>query len=338
MNSNLAARRLRAGLMPARTAEIVFARPTSAVTGALLTMIVVFSLMRPSAFATVPNARNIATDASVLLILGVGMTFVIITAGIDLSVGSVLVFASVVAARTMIAIGGDGWLTITGGIFAGAAAGLGWGIVNGIAIAHFKLSPLIVTLATLGMALGAAQLLTGGTDITDVPPKATNIGDGTIGQVPVLALVAAVITVVAAILLSQTFFGRYTYAIGSNDEAARRSGVPVERYLVGVYALSGALAGLSGWLSLARFSSTSISGHSVDNLYAITGVVLGGTSLFGGIGTIFGTVVGILIPAVLTNGFVIVGLQSYWQQIAVGAVLLLAVYADRIRRARMNAR
>ena len=335
--SSLAVRRLRASIALER-ARGALSRPTSAVTGALLAMIVVFTLMRPSAFSTVPNARNIATDSSVLLILGVGMTFVIITAGIDLSVGSVLVFSSVVAAKMMIAIGGNGWLTIIGGIAGGTAAGLGWGLVNGIAIAHFKLSPLIVTLATLGMALGAAQLLTGGTDITDVPLKATDVGDGTIGQVPVLAVVAGGIAAVAAIVLSQTFFGRYTYAIGSNDEAARRAGVPVERYLVGVYALCGALAGLCGWLSLARFSSTSISGHTVDNLYAITGVVLGGSSLFGGIGTIFGTLIGILIPAVLTNGFVIVGLQSYWQQIAVGAVLLLAVYADRIRHARINTR
>jgi ribose transport system permease protein len=147
-------------------------------------------------------------------------------------------------------------------------------------------------------------------------------------------IIAAVVALIGAIVLAQTRFGRYTYAIGSNEEAVRRSGVNVDRHLIKVYALAGMLAGLAGFLSLARFGTTTIGGHSTDNLDAIAAIVIGGTSLFGGVGTIVGTVIGVFIPAVLRNGFVIVGVQPFWQQVAVGAVLIAAVYFDQVRRTR----
>ena len=131
-----------------------------------------------------------------------------------------------------------------------------------------------------------------------------------------------------------TRFGRYTYAVGSNEEGTRRAGVAVDRHLITVYGLCGLLAGLAGFLSLARFGTTTIGGHSTDNLNAIAAVVIGGTSLFGGVGTMLGTFFGVLIPAVLQNGFIIVGVQPFWQQVAVGAVLIIAVYLDQLRRSR----
>jgi len=140
--------------------------------------------------------------------------------------------------------------------------------------------------------------------------------------------------VLAAIMLAKTTFGRYTYAIGSNMEAARRVGVNVELHLVKVYAFAGLVAGLAGYLSLARFATTTIGGHATDNFQAITAVVLGGTSLFGGIGTIAGTVIGAFIPTVLNNGLVIVGVVPFWQQVAVGAILVTAVYFDQWRRSK----
>ena len=145
-------------------------------------------------------------------------------------------------------------------------------------------------------------------------------------------LIAFAVAIVFGIILAATRFGRYTYAVGSNEEAARRAGVTVDRHLIKVYALAGTLAGLAGFLSLARFSTTTIGGHATDNLRRIAAVVIGGTSLFGGIGTILGTVFGVFIPAVLQNGFVIVGVQPFWQHIAVGAVLIVAVYLDQLRR------
>jgi len=302
----------------------------------LVALIAVFSLLQFNEFFTVSNLRNIATDAAVLLVVATGLTYVIITAGIDLSVGSVLVFASVVSARAMSAVGGDNWGVIIVGVIVGLLAGVAWGILNGFLVTKAKIPSFIVTLGTLGMALGAALLITGGVDERDVPFKLVEtIGTGRLfGQIPWLVVIAAVVALVFGIILAQTRFGRYTYAIGSNEEGVRRTGVNVDRHLIKVYALCGALAGFAGALSLARFGTTSIAGNTTLNLDAIAAIVIGGTSLFGGVGTIVGTVVGVFIPAVLRNGFVIVGVQPFWQQVAVGAVLIIAVYLDQLRRAK----
>jgi ribose transport system permease protein len=297
-------------------------------------MIVAFSVLEPDAFATVNNARNVATNAAILLVMAVGMTFVIITAGIDLSVGSVLVFSGVVSAKAMNGLGGNGWDVILVGLLVALGAGLGWGMLNGVLITKARVPPLIVTLGTLGMSLGLALIITGGVDIREVPPRlVTSIGVGRLfDQIPWLVVIAAAVAVFFGVVLAVTRFGRHTYAIGSNDEAARRAGINVDRHLIAIYGLSGLLAGLAGFMSLARFATSTIGGHSTDNLQAIAAVVLGGTSLFGGVGTIIGTVVGVFIPAVLQNGFVITGVQTFWRDVAVGAVLIAAVYLDQLRR------
>jgi ribose transport system permease protein len=300
----------------------------------LVALILAFSVLEYESFVSASNARNIAVDAAVLRVLGTGMTYVIITAGIDLSVGAVLVFSGVVAVKAMNAVGGDNWGTILVGLAAALAAGLAWGGLNGFLVAKARIPPLIVTLGTLGMALGAALLITGGVDERDVPFKlVSDVGAGRLfDQVPWLVIIAFTVALVFGIVLAKTRFGRYTYAVGSNEEAARRAGVAVDRHLIKVYALAGTLSGLAGFMSLARFSTTTLGGHDTDNLQSIAAVVIGGTSLFGGIGTILGTVFGVFIPAVLQNGFVIVGVQPFWQQVAVGAVLIGAVYLDQLRR------
>jgi ribose transport system permease protein len=300
----------------------------------LVALILVFSVLEPDSFVDSANARNIATDAAVLLVLATGMTFVIITAGIDLSVGAILVFSGVVSARAMNGVGGDNWGVIIVGLVVALAAGAGWGVVNGFLVAKAKIPPFVVTLGTLGAALGASLVITGGVDEREVPFKLiTTIGTGrAFDQIPWLVIIAFAVAIVFGVILATTRFGRYTYAIGSNEEAARRAGIAVDRHLMKVYGLAGTLAGLAGFLSLARFSTTTIGGHDTDNLQAIAGVVIGGTSLFGGIGTMLGSVFGVFIPAVLQNGFVIVGVQPFWQQIAVGAVLIGAVYLDQLRR------
>jgi ribose transport system permease protein len=302
----------------------------------LLGMIVVFTILRPDEFSDVSNARNIATDAAVLLVLATGLTYVIITAGIDLSVGGVLVFSGVVAAKMMNAVGGDNWGVILIGLAIALLAGTAWGVLNGVLVAKAKIPAFIVTLGTLGMSLGSALLITGGVDEREVPFKLiSTIGTGRLGeQVPYLVIIAVAVALVFGVMLAVTRFGRYTYAVGSNEEGTRRAGVAVDRHLISVYAIGGLLAGLAGFLSLARFGTTTIGGHSTDNLNAIAAVVIGGTSLFGGVGTMLGTFFGVLIPAVLQNGFIIVGVQPFWQQVAVGAVLIIAVYLDQLRRAR----
>ncbi|MDA3628623.1 ABC transporter permease [Saccharopolyspora sp. WRP15-2] len=310
----------------------------------LLALCALFSALRPDAFPTLFNAQNLLVQAAPLLMLAVGMTFVIITSGIDLSVGSVLVFSGVVSAMTMEGLsGGDAtgasWGVIAIGLVVALIGGALWGVLNGVLVAVARVPALIVTLGSFGAALGTAQLLTNGVDVRTVPNALRRtLGTGTsLGIVPNLVILAAVVTLLAIWLLHTTTFGRYTYAIGSNAEAARRSGIKVTRHLIAVYTLTGVLAGLAGFMSLAYFGTTTISGHSNDNLNAIAAVVLGGTSLFGGIGTVLGSVIGVFIPAVLDAGFVMAGVRPFWQPIAVGAVLVIAVWLDqRRRRARNN--
>jgi ribose transport system permease protein len=185
------------------------------------------------------------------------------------------------------------------------------------------------------MALGLAEVITGGVDLRDIPTVMVNtVGFGNIvWQIPTLAVIAAVVVTLGIVLLHRTRFGLYTYALGSNPEAGRRSGLNVTRHLIMVYALSGLLAGFAGWLNLAFFQSTTIGGQSTTNLSVIAGTVIGGTSLFGGYGSILGTTIGLFIPSTLQNGFVIIGIQPFWQQVVVGAVLIAAVYVDQQRRA-----
>jgi ribose transport system permease protein len=302
----------------------------------LVIIYAIFSILAPSTFPGWGNQRQVIQNAAILAILGIGMTYVIVTSGIDLSVGSVLVFSGVIAAKTMHAVGGDGWSTAVIGIVLSLLCGILWGTLNGVLIAKAKVPPLIVTLGTLGAALGLAEVITGGVDIRQVPAVLTNtIGYGNVPgtTIPIIAVIALVFLVVFGVILHRTKFGLYTYAVGSNEESARRVGVPVDRHLITIYGLSGALAGVAGILSLAQYSTTAIAGQSNTNLNVIAAVVIGGTSLFGGSGTIFGTVIGLFIPAMLQDGFVIVGVQPFWQQVAVGAVLVAAVFIDQRRRA-----
>jgi len=302
---------------------------------ALLAMLVAFTVLRPEAFATVNNLRNIAIAASILLVLSIGQTFVIGTAGIDISVGSMLVFAGVAASLAMAEInGGQGWTAVAVGTVVSLLSGGAWGLVNGLLITKAKLPPLIVTLGTFGGVLGFAKVLTGGINLRTVPTELVEtLGIGRLfGVIPWLVILALVVMTAAAITLRFTRFGRYTIAIGSNEEAARRVGINVDRHLLKVYALSGVLAGIAGMMSLSRFANTTIQGHDTDNLQSIAAVVIGGTSLFGGIATMFGTLVGVFIPTTLQNGFVILRIQPFWQEVAVGAVLILAVYVDQLKR------
>jgi ribose transport system permease protein len=302
--------------------------------GVLLVIVVFFSVAAGSKFLSTSNFSLISQNIAVWAVLGVGMTFVIITSGIDLSVGSVLVFSSVVAAKLMASMGGDGVGVAAVGILAALVSGAAWGVLNGFLIAKAKIPPLIVTLGSLSVALGLAQVLTGGIDIRSVPETMTDFNTYIkILGIPSLPFVALVTLIIGGIILHRTKFGRYTYAVGSNELAARRVGINVDRHLILVYGLSGLMAGLGAVLALSQFGTTTIAGQSLTNLNVIAAVVIGGTSIFGGEGSIFGTVVGLFIPAVLQAGFVIIGVEAFWQGVAVGTVLVAAVYVDQSRRA-----
>jgi ribose transport system permease protein len=309
----------------------------------LIALIAVFTTLRPEQFGSAFNLSMLTINAAILLVLSVGQTFVIIAGGIDLSVGTVLVFASIASAQVMLRMSGaaggtygttqGGWGVVFVGLLVALVSGAFWGAVNGALVAAARIPPLIVTLGTFGMALGFAQILTNGTDIRAVPELLVDaIGSGAIAGVPVLVVIAGAVALVGAVILHLTRFGVHVFAVGSDKEAARRAGINVGRKLVTIYILSGALAGLAAMMSTARFATTTIGGHAMDNLSTISAVVLGGTSLFGGIGSIAGTVVGVFIPIVLLNGFVILGIPPFWQTVATGAVLILAVWIDQLKR------
>jgi ribose transport system permease protein len=302
---------------------------------ALLILVIFFTVREPGKFATLGDFSLIAQNASTYLVMAVGQTFVILTAGIDLSVGSVLVLAGVVTDLYCIHHGGTnaGWGTIVIGAVLGIASGAGWGALQGFLVAKAKIPPLIATLAGFGAASGVSYLITGGSDFRTVPSRLVNtIGLGGIAGIPWLIVISFAIAIIFGLILNYTRFGRYTYAIGSNAEAARRAGISVDRHLIKIYALSGLMAGIAGLLALANFDSTTIAGHTTDNLTVITAVVLGGASLFGGRGSMLGTVLGVFIPAVLLTGLVILTINQYWQDVAIGIVLAAAVYLDQFRR------
>jgi ribose transport system permease protein len=319
----------------------------------LFAIIAVFGLREGASFFNARNFNDIIIDSSQLVVLSVGMTFVIITAGVDLSVGSILVLSSVVAAQVMIALSGSPQeiakfqfptqhVGIPIGLAAGVATGLLCGVVNGLLITRLQVPAFIVTLGMLGIALGLGQLLSGGTSVPNVPPAVQSeiglrelVAFDVAGQrvrITPPVVIAYGLAIVAAIVLNRTRFGRYTYAIGSNAPASMRAGINVNLHLVKIYALSGLLAGVAGAMDLMRFGTASVGSHQADNLAAISATVIGGTSLFGGIGTIGGSVIGAFIPTVLRNGLVIARVQPFWQNVAIGAVLILAVYLDQRRR------
>jgi ribose transport system permease protein len=313
----------------------------------LFGLIVYFTISTPGhAFFQASNFKNIALDTSEVILLGVGETFVIVTAGIDLSVGGILVFAGVLGGQTMINLSGTHAQTanlvfphalraILVGTLVCVAAGAGWGLVNGILVTRLRLPPFIVTLGTLGMTFGGADLLTGGTNLQSVPTSLQDsFGNGSVGGIYAPVLLAGVIVIGAWVTLRLTRFGLYTAAIGSNQEGVRRTGVNVDLHLIKVYVLSGLLCGVAGLVDVARFGTENLSAHNTDNLNAIAAVVIGGTSLFGGVGTILGTVVGAFIPTVLQNGFVINQVDPFWQEVLVGATIIVAVYIDQLRRRR----
>jgi ribose transport system permease protein len=318
-----------------------------------LALLIFFSLVSPNnSFFSQSNFINIAWDTAETLLLGIGMTFVIIAAGIDLSVGTVLMLSGVTASWIMAQTAGtpdqiahgqypNAALAIFLGIAGGLLVGIGVGALNGVLVARLKLPPFIVTLGTFGITSGLADLLStvgaaGQPTIPPVPTPFSNMlgSSNLLLGLPTLVIVAIVLAILGHIILRRTLFGRWTFAVGSNLEGSRLAGVPVTRQLIWVYIFAGFMSGLAGLLDLARFHVTDIQGHSLDNLSAIAAVVIGGTSLFGGSGSIIGTVIGAFLPVTLSYGFNIMGISSFWQLVAVGVIIIAAVLIDQTRRQR----
>ncbi|HLI58517.1 MAG TPA: ABC transporter permease [Solirubrobacteraceae bacterium] len=303
--------------------------------GVLVLLVIAFGIKAPSMY-TKQAWLSTATYAVEYLILAIGQTFVIITAGIDLSVGAMLGFsgmAGALVAQHMLGVHDSSTLSTIVAIVVMLAAGTGLGLINGLLITRIKLPPFIVTLGSLTGITGGIDLLNGGNEVSILPNPINALGTDSVlnGWLPLPVLIAIVLAIVFGFILARTRFGLRTYAIGSNETATRRAGIRVDRHLIRVYTLAGFLAGVAGLMVTANQGVAAPVAGQNDELYAIAAVVIGGASIFGGTGTIFGTVIGTAILSVLTTGLILTNVQTFWQQVAIGAVVIIAVAVDRVR-------
>lgn len=293
----------------------------------LMVFSLIVSVLSPR-FLTVSNILNVLRQTSINSIIAAGMTFVILTGGIDLSVGSILAFCGAVCAY-LISSGMNVFLAVTIALIIGALVGL----ISGIIISKGKVQPFIATLVTMTVLRGATLVFTNGKPITLASDKSSEvfskIGAGYFLGIPIPVYLMALVFIIAYYVLTQTRLGRYVYALGGNEEASKLSGLNVSKIKSSVYAISGMLAALAGVVITSRLSSANPNAGVGYELDAIAAVVLGGTSLAGGAGSILGTIVGALIIGILSNALNLLDVSSYYQMIAKGTVILIAVLADR---------
>ncbi|HZD71853.1 MAG TPA: ABC transporter permease [Actinomycetes bacterium] len=303
--------------------------------GALVVLLILFGALTLVAdeFLTGANLANLARQVAIFGIIAVGQLLVILTAGIDLSVGSVLGLSGAVTAELLV----HGWpipLAILVGLLVGSVLGL----INGSLVAYAKLPPFIVTLGMLGIARGVVLVLTNASTVQPLPQSFATIANGSLLGLPNLLWVFVVVAAAAGFVLRRTVFGRYVYAVGSNPESARLSGVPVTRVLVAVYAIAGFLAALGGVLFTSRLNAGIPTAGTGYELNAIAACVIGGASLFGAKGSAFGAAAGALIVATLNNGGNLLAIDPFYLQIGIGLLILLAVFFDQWQGRRAAAR
>jgi ribose transport system permease protein len=294
--------------------------------GGLIVLLVLFGAMTLASdeFLTGDNLANLSRQVAIFGIIAVGQLLVILTAGIDLSVGSVLGLTGCVTAQLLV----EG-MPVPLAIVVGMLVGVGLGLFNGALVAYVRLPPFIVTLGMLGIARGIVLVLTDASTVQPLPDSFADIANGTFLGLPNLLWMFAVVVVVTSFVLRRTVFGRYVYAIGSNPESARLSGVPVTRVLVAVYAIAGLLAAVGGVLLASRLNAGIPTAGSGYELNAIAACVIGGASLFGAKGGAFGAAAGALIVATLNNGGNLLAVNAFYLQIIIGALILAAVAFDQ---------
>ncbi|OWV73136.1 sugar ABC transporter permease [Rhizobium sp. R634] len=292
-------------------------------------LIVAFFAFANQYFMTWLNWLNLVRQSSINGILAIGVTFVILTKGIDLSVGSVMALAGMIAASLVTETNEQ---FVLFGIFAGLAAGAGLGLVNGVLVAAVKVPPFVVTLGMLSVARGLTLIFSEGRPIPNLSDPFKWIGSGQIMYIPVPIVILFVVFLIGWTVLNYTTFGRYVYAVGGNEKAARTSGISTKVIVGATYLISGLLAGLAGLVLTARTTAALPQAGIGYELDAIAAVVIGGTSLAGGRGSLLGTLIGALIIGTINNGMDLMGVSSYYQQVLKGTIIVVAVIADQIRK------
>ena len=295
----------------------------------VIALFIALSILSPY-FLTVQNLSSVARQIAVINIIALGMTLIMISGGIDISVGSVMAFAGICG--TLLLHAGYGFIvSILGAIVAGAA----WGLVNSLIITVLRVSPFIATLGTMGAARGLTLVITNGLPVVDLPESFGRLGDGNVLRfIPVPLAILSALALLTGFLLKYTRMGRYAYAIGSNVEAARYAGIPVRRYLVILYLFCGALTGLAGMIESSRLMTGQPTTGQGYELSVIAAVVIGGASLSGGEGTVTGTVAGAVLMGLISNGSNLLGISPFWQQVVIGTIIVLAVAVDELRKRR----
>ncbi|PYS98122.1 MAG: ribose ABC transporter permease [Acidobacteria bacterium] len=297
----------------------------------LIALCILIAVLKP-VFLSTGNLAGVARQTAVITIIAMGMTVVMVSGGIDLSVGSMMALAGVAGA---FALTNDA--PVLAGVAAALVAGAACGFANGVAIAALRIPPFIATLGAMGVYRGVALLATDGKAVVGLPSGFGYLAEGNLfGLVPVPLLLVVLVALATHFLLSSTRPGRYCYAIGSNVEAARYAGVRVSRYQIMFYVILGALAGLAGAIESARLVTGQPTAGEGYELRVIAAVVIGGGSLSGGQGSVVGTIIGALIMGVLSNGANLLGISSFTQQIVIGAVIVLAVTFDEFQRRRLE--
>lgn len=295
----------------------------------LITLIVlcVITALLTNRFLSPLNLTNILVQSSIMAVIAIGMTFVIVGGGFDLSVGSTVAFAGCIAAMTMAQFG------VAAGVAAGILAGAGIGLANGLIVASLGVNPFITTLGTMVLVRGLVYLVTGGAPVGDgeLPASFIAFGSERLFGIHYLVWVPAVLLAMLSFVMSMTPYGRRIYATGGSREAAYLSGVPVQRIVASTYVWCGALAGVAGVMLTARLQSGQPTAGEFYELTAIAAVVLGGASLHGGEGTLYKSIIGVFIMIVLGNSLNLLNVDSYWQRVAIGAVIIAAAAADRLR-------
>ena len=309
-----------------------------AIIGILLILIIVMTILTKGLFIQPENLINVVRQVSAIGIIAIGMTFVIITLGIDLSVGSILALAAVVAASLAQVPDEDMMypglnLPIFVAVLAGLAVGTGMGFANGFIISKFNVAPFIATLGMMSVARGLALIYSDGRPISNLEKPYDWIGQGDLLGVPTPIVIFAIVAILAHLLLNYTRFGRYVYAIGGNEQAARVSGIRIPRMTIIIYTISGLLAGLSGVILSARIGSGNPQLGTGIELDAITAAVIGGTSFKGGIGTVWGAIVGAMIIGIINNGLNLLSVSPFMQMVVKGLIIILAIILDERKNA-----
>jgi ribose transport system permease protein len=297
----------------------------------LIALFVGLSIASPDHFLTKTNLSSVVRQTAVINLMALGMTLVIVAGGIDLSVGSILAMGGLLGTMAM-EKGNPIWLGVVIGILTGGACGL----VNGLLTTQLKINPFIVTLGTLGIIRGVTLIISNGLPVHEIPQAFSYLGEGNLLGVPFVLWVLVACAVAVHIILEHTRLGRYTFSIGSNEAAAFYAGIPVSFHTTAVYAICGALTGLGGMIEASRLMTGQPTAGQGYELQAIAAVVIGGGSLRGGEGSVVGTLIGALIMGLLANGSDLLGISPYVQQAIIGAVIILAVSFDELRKRKMT--